>query len=56
MTKAELAGRIRDKLELPLKDSVDLVETVLEIMKSTLEAGENLKIAGFGKYEVKKEA
>ncbi len=30
-----------------------ILETLLEIMKSTLEKGEELKISGFGKFQVK---
>jgi integration host factor subunit alpha len=56
MTKADLAAQVRDKLGLQLKESVELVESVLEIMKSTLEAGEDLKISCFGNFKVKKKA
>ncbi len=54
MTKADLAEKIRDKLRLQLKDSVKLVESVLEIMKSTLESGEEIKITCFGSFHVRK--
>jgi integration host factor subunit alpha len=30
-----------------------MVETLLEIIKSTLASGENVMISGFGKFEVK---
>jgi nucleoid DNA-binding protein len=40
MTKADLAGEIRDKLGFQLKESAKLVESVLDIMKDSLEAGE----------------
>lgn len=30
-----------------------MLELVLSIMKDTLEAGEDVKISGFGKFEVK---
>lgn len=56
MTKADLAEKIREKLCIQRKDSVELVESVLEIMKSTLEAGEEVKIAGFGVFKVRKKA
>ena len=35
------------------KDAAELVESVFSIMKATLESGENLKISGFGTFEVK---
>ena len=34
-------------------ESAQTLETLLEIMKSTLESGEDLLISGFGKFEVK---
>jgi len=33
-----------------------VLELVLDIMKSTLEAGEDLKISGFGNFKVRKKA
>lgn len=33
--------------------SIELVESLLEIMKSTLESGEDLLISGFGKFYIK---
>jgi integration host factor subunit alpha len=30
-----------------------LVESLLELMKSTLEAGEDVKISGFGKFQIR---
>lgn len=56
MTKAELVERVYEKAGITKKDSGDLVEAVFEMMKSTLEAGEKLKISGFGNFEVKKKA
>jgi integration host factor subunit alpha len=32
------------------KESTDLVESLLEIMKRTLESGEDVLITGFGKF------
>ena len=56
MTKADLAGEIRDKLGFQLKESVELVESVLDIMKDSLEAGEEIKISCFGNFKVRKKA
>ena len=53
MTKADIADRIQEQLDISKKDSVVLLETVFSVMKSTLEAGENLKISGFGNFEIK---
>ena len=56
MTKADIAEKVRDKLGFQRKDSVELVESVLEIMKNSLEAGEDIKISGFGNFKVRKKA
>jgi len=56
MTKAELVERVYEKAGIAKKDSTELVEAVFEMLKSTLEAGEKLKISGFGNFEVKKKA
>lgn len=53
MTKQDIAEKFRENSGLPLKDCKLLVETVLEIMKETLETGEKVKISGFGVFEVK---
>ncbi len=36
-----------------LNQSVELVETVIELIKSTLSSGEDVMISGFGKFCVK---
>jgi integration host factor subunit alpha len=53
MTKADLAEKIQSKIGLSKKDSIEMLEAILSIMKSTLETGEHIKIAGFGNFEVK---
>jgi integration host factor subunit alpha len=53
MTKADIVEKIHSKTGLPKKDSSALVESVLSIMKHTLESGEKIKIAGFGNFEIK---
>lgn len=53
MTKADIIEQIHQKTGFSKKESSELVETVLDILKDTLEAGEHVKVAGFGKFEVK---
>ena len=38
---------------LTRKESTDLVETLLEIIKGTLASGDDLLISGFGKFRVR---
>ena len=53
MTKADIIEKIHTKIGCSMKESSDLFEGVLSLMKQTLESGEKLKIAGFGSFEVK---
>lgn len=56
MTKADIVERIHEKIGFSKKESSEMVEAVFALMKSTLETGEKLKIAGFGNFEVKQKA
>ena len=38
------------------KEAKDTVETLLEIMKSTLASGKDVMISGFGKFQVNEKA
>ena len=38
---------------LSRKESSDVMEALLEVMKKTLESGEDILISGFGKFSVK---
>jgi integration host factor subunit alpha len=53
MTKADIVEKIQNATGLTKKDAAEMMEAVFSVMKSTLESGENLKIAGFGNFEVK---
>jgi len=53
MTKADIAEKIHTTTGLSKKDSVAMLEAVFSIMKSTLETGEKIKVAGFGNFEIK---
>lgn len=53
LTKAQIVKIIRRQLSIPEGKSFELVETLLEIMKETLESGEDVMISGFGKFSVK---
>jgi len=53
MTKAEIARVIHERVGLTQKESLQMVETVLSGIKSTLESGEDVKISGFGHFMVR---
>ena len=53
LTKVQLVESIQSKTGFTKNKSSEIVETCLEIMKSTLESGEDVMISGFGKFGVK---
>jgi len=50
LTRADLAETINRKMGLSRAESLDMVEAILEEMSKALEAGENVKISGFGTF------
>lgn len=53
MTKADIIETVSGTCALSKKESSELVECVFSLIKGCLESGEDLKISGFGKFEVK---
>ena len=53
LTKTQLIDSIHKQAHLPKTKSAQLVDSLLEIIKKTLEDGENVLISGFGKFCVK---
>ena len=53
LTKAQIAEAIAESNGYPNKQATAMVETIIEIMKNTLETGEDILISGFGKFCVK---
>jgi len=54
LTKIDIVGAVAEQNGYTNKRSFEVVETLLEIIKSTLESGEDIMISGFGKFCVKK--
>lgn len=54
MTKADLVNIVYEQVGVSKKDATKYVDTILETMKETLESGDELKVSGFGKFEVRK--
>ena len=52
LTKNDIVGKVH-QLGFTKKKSVETVETLLDIIKLTLENGEDVLISGFGKFCVK---
>lgn len=56
LTKKDIVDQVQGQLGFPKNQSVDITESLLELIKSSLEAGEDVLISGFGKFCVKKKA
>jgi integration host factor subunit alpha len=53
LTKDRLIEYVKSKSEAPLHQCREVVEIMLEQVKNALEKGEEVKISGFGKWEIK---
>ena len=54
VTKATLADSVFKTSDPQKNQSIVILDSFLEIIKSTLESGEDILITGFGKFTVKK--
>jgi integration host factor subunit alpha len=52
LTKNDIVAKVHE-LGFTKNKSVDIIEYLLEIIKQTLESGEDVLISGFGKFCVK---
>jgi integration host factor subunit alpha len=50
LTKTVITEQIQNRLDLPRTNTYEVMETLLEIMKQTIENGEDIMISGFGKF------
>ncbi len=50
LTKTKITEKIQQELNLSRTTSYNIMETFLEIIKQTLENGEDVMISGFGKF------
>jgi len=53
LTKFQLVDAILNQTLHSRLEAIEIVETLLEIIKRTLESGEDVMISGFGKFCVK---
>ena len=53
LTKAHIVDAIADQIGYPKNHSSEIVETLLELIKSSLESGDDVLISRFGKFCVK---
>ena len=52
LTKQDIVTKVNE-MGFPKKQSVEIIESLLEIIKQQLENGEDVLISGFGKFCVK---
>ncbi len=53
LTKADFAERLFDELGLNKREAKEMIELFFEEIKASLESGEQVKISGFGKFELR---
>jgi len=53
LTKIQIVESIQNQTGFPKTRSSEIVETLLEIIKSTLASGEDVLVSGFGRFCVR---
>lgn len=53
LTKAEISENLFEKLKLTKRDSKEFVEFFFEEVRKSLENGEDVKLSGFGNFQIK---
>jgi len=56
LTKADIAENLVEEIGLSKKDSKDLVESFFDSIRETLIQGEQVKLSGFGNFEVREKS
>ena len=53
LTKAEVAEHLFEKVGLSKRDAKDMVEVFFEEIRETLEKGDQVKLSGFGNFDLR---
>ncbi len=53
LTKAEMAERLYEDLGLNKREAKELVEAFFEEVRASLEAGQQVKLSGFGNFDLR---
>jgi integration host factor subunit alpha len=53
LTKAHIVGEVAEQIGYTKNRSINTIETLLELIKRSLESGEDVLVSGFGKFCVK---
>ncbi|RKZ67432.1 MAG: integration host factor subunit alpha [Gammaproteobacteria bacterium] len=50
LTKADIVEAVQSEIGFPKQQSIQIVESLLELIKSKLESGDDVLVSGFGKF------
>ena len=53
LTKAEIADRLFDEVGLNKREAKEFVDAFFEAIKDSLEQNENVKLSGFGNFQLR---
>lgn len=53
LTKADMAERLYEELGLNKREAKEIVEAFFEELRNSLESGEQVKLSGFGNFELR---
>ena len=53
LTKAEIANRLFDEVGLNKREAKEFVDAYFEEIRTALESGENVKLSGFGNFQLR---
>ncbi|MBU2870907.1 integration host factor subunit alpha [Colwellia sp. E2M01] len=56
LTKAEVAEHLFEKVGLSKRDAKDMVEMFFEEIRETLESGDQVKLSGFGNFDLRQKS
>ncbi len=53
LTKADIADRLFNEVGLNKREAKEFVDAYFEIIRQALESGENVKLSGFGNFQLR---
>ena len=53
LTKAEIADRLYEEVGLNKREAKEFVDAFFEAIRDALEGGENVKLSGFGNFQLR---
>ena len=53
LTKADIADRLFDEVGLNKREAKEFVDSFFEAVRNALEEGENVKLSGFGNFQLR---